>query len=278
MIGTTHTRLVTSLATERARVLEHAVYESVRDVSALRAFMEIHVFAVWDFMSLLKALQRRLTCVEVPWVPPASRAAARLVNALVLAEETDEPTPGVPTSHFELYCHAMSEVGADRGPIDGFLAQIRAGATVREALAWDAVPAAARAFVTSTFDVIARGSTAAIASSFLIGREDLVPAMFRRLLPRVMREPGGAPSFLHYLERHVDLDESEHGPLAQSLLEEVIGSDPARFDEAVACARAALKAREGLWDGVLARTSRGERELPPGGFAKRASIERAEIV
>jgi hypothetical protein len=49
-----------------AEVKNHALYASVTDDRILRVLMRAHEFAVWDFQSLLKALQRELTCVEVP--------------------------------------------------------------------------------------------------------------------------------------------------------------------------------------------------------------------
>ena len=97
------------VATTRRLLLNNGLYHRLQTMADLRQFMEHHVFAVWDFMSLLKGLQRELTCVEVPWVPTANPDTRRLINEIVLEEETDLDPQGQPTSHFELYMRAMEE-------------------------------------------------------------------------------------------------------------------------------------------------------------------------
>jgi hypothetical protein len=242
--------LIDSMSGEREALLSHPVYEAVGDDVALRRFMGAHVFAVWDFMSLLKALQRRLTCVEVPWSPPRSRVAARLVNEIVLGEESDEVSPGLTTSHYELYVQAMREICADTTPVETFVALIAKGATPGHALAVSAPPSFVRNFVEETLRLAMTGAVEELAASFLLGREDLVPAMFRRLLPGVASSRETA-SLRLYLQRHVDVDEGHHGPLARRLLSELCGEDEARWKRAATAAGAALVARRRLWDGVV---------------------------
>ena len=70
------------------RLISHPIYHHVCDEQSLRLFMRAHVFAVWDFQSLIKALQRMLTCVEIPWLPSSDPVARRLINELVLDEHT----------------------------------------------------------------------------------------------------------------------------------------------------------------------------------------------
>ncbi len=251
--GAYEAQLHARLAPLREALARHSLYGQVQDLPSLRTFMTSHVFAVWDFMALLKTLQRSLTCVEVPWLPSRDAHAARLINAIVLAEETDEVAPGEFTSHFDLYLTAMDELGADREPIDTALGDVRRGRTVDEALAGVAIPESTRDFVLSTMRV-AGGAVHEVAASFLHGREDLVPVMFRNILDGLGREPTlECVAFRRYLERHVDLDEHEHSPMAAQLLRSLCGEDPVKWAEAAEAAAVSLTARLALWDGVLAQ-------------------------
>lgn len=91
--------------------------ESVED---LQIFMQNHVYAVWDFMSLLKGLQVNLTCIDIPWVPRGARIARRLINEIVLGEESDQ-VGGRFISHLELYIESMEHMGAETKGLNGFL-------------------------------------------------------------------------------------------------------------------------------------------------------------
>ena len=120
-------RHIIDLADCRERLVRHRIYGLVNSAARLRRFMESHVFAVWDFQSLLKAMQQRLTCTSIPWVPTPDAEARRLVNEIVLDEESDALPEGGSASHFELYLHGMRNAGADTGPIDRMIETLRAG-------------------------------------------------------------------------------------------------------------------------------------------------------
>ena len=91
----------------------HSMYNKILTISDLKIMMETHIFAVWDFMSLLKRLQREITCVELPWRPsPYPKNLVRLINEIVLGEESDLDQNGEAIDHFTLYLRAMDEVGA----------------------------------------------------------------------------------------------------------------------------------------------------------------------
>jgi len=244
------TLLEADLRPLRQGLVTHPVYGLIGDLPALRVFMASHVFAVWDFMSLLKTLQRRLTCVDVPWIPPADPLAARLINEIVLGEESDEVAPQRYTSHFDLYLTAMEEVDADARPIRRFLTELREGLAPEGVLASLPIPKTTSRFVIDTL-CTCETSTLEVASAFLLGREDLVPAMFRSLIAEIERSGTRCASFRLYLDRHVHLDEETHGPLAKMLFVSLCGDDPANWARAKAMAATALASRRALWDGVV---------------------------
>lgn len=239
------------VATTRKLLLNNGLYFRLQSMADLRQFMEHHVFAVWDFMSLLKGLQRELTCVEVPWVPTANPATRRLINEIVLEEETDLDPQGQPTSHFELYMRAMEECGADTLPIRRLVAAVGAGRSVSQALTDAQAPDSVRQFVETTFRIIESGKAHAVAAAFTFGREDLIPAMFRQLVGELRdRFPGQLDTFVYYLDRHIQLDEEVHAPLAQQMVRELCADDPQRWQEAQQVTIECLEARMALWDGI----------------------------
>lgn len=239
------------IAPARQRLLQNGVYHRLRTLPDLRQFMEHHVFAVWDFMSLLKALQRDLTCVAVPWVPSANPATRRLINEIVFEEESDVDQHGRPTSHFELYVRAMEECGANTGPIRQFVAAVRAGQPVAAALEAAGAPASVRQFVGNTFTIIESGETHAVAAAFTFGREDLIPDMFRQVVGSLRaRFPGQLDTFTYYLDRHIELDEEVHTPLALHMVRELCADDAGRWHTCQEVAIRCLEARVRLWDGI----------------------------
>lgn len=110
-----------SIHRKKELLLNHPLYNKVRTLDDLRHFLEGHVFAVWDFMSLLKALQIKLTCTTTPWMPVGNPQTRYLINEIVLAEETDINSDGLRQSHYEMYIDTMKACGADTAAIEEFL-------------------------------------------------------------------------------------------------------------------------------------------------------------
>ena len=243
-------RLEEKISEARGRVVTHPLYAALDSHHAIRTFCEHHVFAVWDFMSLLKSLQRNLTCVEVPWVPSGPTGSRRLINDIVLVEESDELGGGF-ISHFELYLAGMAEAGADTSVITAFIGMLREKRPVLEALEAARVPAPAAEFVRLTWDLIESAPVHAQAAAFAFGREDLIPDMFQQVVG-VNERLGSLDTFVDYLARHIAVDGEEHTPMAMQMLADLCGEDEAKWAECADTINLALTARARLWDGILA--------------------------
>ncbi|MFT7462968.1 MAG: hypothetical protein ACI9EF_001310 [Pseudohongiellaceae bacterium] len=264
-----------ALAPLREQLISHPLYNALQDAATLRLFMKAHVFAVWDFQSLLKALQRQLTSVELPWMPTKDPEARRLMNEIVLAEESDEDGNGGYLSHYEIYLDAMAECGADAAPVQSLLEQIRGGADVQQALKQGDFPAGVAAFVSQTLSVAQCGEAHRIAAAFAYGREEVIPGMFRQLVDTLSAASHGSWTTLrYYLDLHIGLDSEVHGPQAKRLVSKLCGDDSRLWAEALATATTSLQSRLSFWDAVSASlpapVSRSpSSDLPPAGLAPR---------
>ena len=240
------------------QLLSHPLYKEIKTPDDLLVFMEHHVYAVWDFMSLLKALQNGLTCTQTPWKPVGSAETRYLINEIVLAEETDINAKGERQSHYEMYIDAMQKAGASTVAIDNLVATDFDVIAIHEAI--ENLPASVRQFLKFTFDIIDRGNLHEIAAAFTFGRENLIPAMFTAIIGEIEENfpAKDLSDFKYYFDRHIELDEDEHGPMALKMIEHLCGDDNNKWDEVVAVSKEALKVRLNLWDGILSEIKREE--------------------
>ena len=251
------------IAPLRRQIINHPAYAAINRLEDLQAFMHFHVYAVWDFMSLLKALQSKLTCVQAPWFPVGEADTRFLINEIVVGEESDVDEEGQRTSHFELYRKAMVQAGTDTGPVDAFLAHLRQQGDLDAAFEAAGVPDEARAFVRFTFETIARGQSHVLAAVFTFGREDLIPGMFHSIVNDLHAlQPEAISVFKYYLERHIEVDGDHHSHLALRMTEQLCGNDEARWKEAEEAVVASLQQRIGLWNGVLRTIEQRAASMP----------------
>jgi len=241
-----------TIASNREKVITHPLYAELKTLEDIRTFMQYHVYAVWDFMSLLKGLQQQLTCVNVPWIPVGNAATRYLINEIVTGEESDVDKAGNRCSHFELYEQAMQQAGADTGNIRGIIADVRAGKSIQSILTTSSLPESVKGFLGFTFEVIATGKAHIMAAVFTFGREDLIPDMFLALVKDLgQRFPGKLDTFIYYLERHIEVDGDHHSQLAMQMVNELCGADENKWKEAAQYAQQSLHWRNELWTGIL---------------------------
>jgi len=244
------------LGSLRAMLLDHPIYAQVACVADLRRFMEDHVFAVWDFMSLLKRLQQDMTCIKVPWFPAGNARAARLINDIVIGEETDVGPDGSYVSHLDLYRRAMADIGASTLQFDRFCCLAQVGIPVEVALVRIGAPPHVQAFVAHTMALANSGSTEEVLAAFFYGREDIIPEMFRRLqntLYDTKHDDDRLRHFIYYIDRHIELDGDSHGPKGRELLNDLVANAPDRQARALRAACRSINARIGLWNGTMSK-------------------------
>jgi hypothetical protein len=238
-----------NLSSTRKSLINHSLYSKLDSKQKLVEFMENHVFAVWDFMSLIKALQRNLTCIEVPWIPNENRLAGRLVNEIVLAEESDVDLNGNPKSHFELYLESMIQIGASTKKIEDFIFKIKTLKSYNKSIENINISPVVKEFMDFTFNIINTNKNHVIASVFTFGREDLIPDMFIEIVKKLsINDEIKADHLIYYLERHIEIDADEHGPMALKMIEKLCGEDEIKWKEAEIASKKSLEMRIKLWD------------------------------
>lgn len=241
-----------SIAPYKAQLLNHPLYKNIKTVEQLNLFLEYHVFAVWDFMSLLKSLQNKLTCTNIPWTPIGSPSTRYLINEIVVAEETDISINGERQSHFEMYLEAMEATRANTAPINDLLNTIDSTKNVFTAITNSNLPEGIVTFLNFTFNIAFYGKPHEIAAAFTFGREDLIPKMFTKLLKELQTNfpEKNLSKLVYYFERHIELDADEHGPMAMQMINELCENDSKKWEEVETISIKALQKRVSLWNAI----------------------------
>jgi hypothetical protein len=235
----------------RQQIIHHKVYSIIEDIEDLKVFMGFHVYAVWDFMSLLKTLQNNLTCTTVPWFPVGSADTRYLINEIVVGEESDVDLYGQRKSHFELYIDAMKQCGADTTPIETFISVLQQTGDFEAAFQRSATPKEAKEFVDFTFQIIESKKAYLQSAIFTFGREDLIPGMFISIINDIHTDfPDSISIFNYYLERHIEVDGDHHSHLALQMTANLCGNHEQFWQEAEEATLQSLQKRINLWDGV----------------------------
>lgn len=239
------------LAPIKKQLIEHPIYKNIKTIDDLKLFTSNHIYAVWDFMSLVKKLQLELTCTELPWRPSTYPEVGRLINEIVWGEETDIDFNGQPMSHFEMYLEAMNALKVDTSIFfSNYKRLIKSNDIVSEIEMLDLSNAVAD-FLKFTFDTINSNKLHCIAAVFTFGREDLIPNLFIEIIKNLeQKESADVKPMVYYFERHIEVDGDEHGPLALKMVELLCKNDKQKWEEATEAAKIALEKRLGLWNSI----------------------------
>ena len=228
------------------------VTNTIQTMDDLHIFMQTHAYAVWDFMSLLKTIQHNIVPSTNLWLPSKGNRSelGRMINEIVLCEESDIVPGGGHMSHFDMYLLAMKEVGIDTKILELFIHYMSMDTTRKPYdICSDKI---AVNFMRTTFDLIDRGPHCA-AAAFAFGRETILPQVFERLLNLLELNELAAPKFHYYLQRHIEVDGDDHGPMSLQLVDYFIDNDPTKLIEAERAALDAIDARIQMFDALEAK-------------------------
>ena len=255
--------ILNKISTVREQLLSHQLYSHIKNDEDLRVFMSSHIYAVWDFMSLLKALQNSLTCTTTPWTPVGNPDLRYLINEIVLAEETDIDHLGNRMSHYEMYLSAMNAVGINIEISKNEIDLLSSSCHILNEIDKSQLPQHVKQFLTTTFTIINRGKDHEIAAAFTYGREDLIPEMFTEILDGISTSSFDIDlePIKYYFDRHIELDGDEHGPMAHKMVALLCGDEKSKWEEAIQVANEALQSRIELFDGILKEIKESELEL-----------------
>ncbi len=239
----------TEIACFQEQILNHNLYQKLDSLENIRCFSESHVFAVWDFMSVVKNLQRNLSCVEKTWRPSSYRDSRRFINEIVLDEESDIYSDGRSMSHFEFYYEAMHDVGASTKEIDILLSTLKSGADIQRILDYPKIGIHKRAFMKDTFAVIDSNKLHQIAAHFTFARESLIPSMFTEILDK-FSDDQSCSKLIEYFKRHIEVDDGVHKEHAYKMLHEICQNDDKKWSQVKEVAINSLKSRLLLWNSI----------------------------
>ena len=234
----------------RKSLVEHPLYNSMENLNDIKKFMEVHVYAVWDFMSLVKNLQMNLTCIHTPWIPSENSSTARLINEIVWGEETDVDKNGIAKSHFEMYLDSMNEIGANTNKIKLLISLVKQGKDIFEIIKSFDISTEIKDFLNFTFSIIKENKVHVTAAVFTFGREDLIPNMFIEIVKKIKLENKSVESLIYYLERHIEMDGDHHGPMAMNMISTLCENNDNKIMEALDLSKVALEKRIKLWDHI----------------------------
>jgi len=247
--------IVESLEPYRRQLLDHPLYDKITSKQFVAVFMETHVFCVWDFMCLLKRLQQAFTSTQSLWRPVGSPELRFMINSIVLGEECDVDEKGELFSHFEMYVSAMKQAGADPSTVLKVIEDIKSLPKTPASLdemqyvaSFNTLPPAVKNFVSTTLKYAFDKDAHKAAAAFTFGREDLICPMFLAIIRNMNVDKAEISKLIYYLERHVEVDGDDHGPLSLQLVAKVCGNDVDKWEDAKVAANEVLKARLDLFN------------------------------
>ena len=148
----------------------------------------------------------------------------------------------------------MKQIGANTSKIDKFIYDIKQSEDYRDCINNYDLAEEIKDFLNFTFDTIESRETHKIAAAFTFGRENVIPDMFIEIVRGLNKENSNiASQFVYYLERHIELDGDDHGPIALKMIENLCGNDEKKWEEVKEISKKSIDMRIKLWTHISSK-------------------------
>jgi hypothetical protein len=244
-------RILQKVLPAQDKILNHQVYKEIENLDDLNLFLEYHVFFVWDQMSSLKAMQKDLTCMNVPWVPKRSPQTRKYINELVLNAEGNDLISETVLSEYESYLELMRESDADSSSIERLEKSINRGENFKDLLDHLDMPKVVKSYLDFTYKTIESKDAHKIAANFVFGKQSLIPHRLVKLLNELNKKfPVDLSLQIKYFESKVMKETGKIEDVAKKIFEELCGHDEEKWDDVAEVAERTLERRLQLWDDI----------------------------
>ena len=143
----------------------------------------------------------------------------------------------------------MEEIEAETATINHFVSGIKDLDSIGNYIKKSDLNSAIKSFLNFSFLTIEGWKSHEIAAAFTFGREEIIPDMFIEIIQQTEKTNKiSLDKINYYLQRHIDLDGDEHGPLAHEMIVGLCKNDSKKWEEVIDISKKALKERIQLWD------------------------------
>lgn len=236
----------------KSELAAHCLYTKLQHMEDIHIFMEHHVFAVWDFMSLAKALQLHLDATQVIEKQTDNSKILGFVNGILTGGETDPNKKEIVLSHLEMYLELMDEIGANTTNIKKLIASSAAGLDIHEAMQIAQLTDEQQRILNFTQTIIATNEIHKIAVAATLVPEGMISNRFLKILKETEeRDNLLVPKFKNYLNRYKAIDGNDYGLLSLEMVTHFCDSDGKKWVDILDIAMKTLSHRIYLWDAIV---------------------------
>ena len=235
-------KLIKLIEAKTQKLSHHEVYSKVTSRAQISCFMSYHIFAVWNFIKLLKSLQIKTSIALRSQALECSGETRDLIGKIVFAEESELYPYGQPTEYFAVYLGAISELEVNSNFLWTFLTSKHSLQSLKPGI---------QELVGYNLTLAETGTIGEIAAAFFCGREPVSYQLFTSIIKILKQDGKECPNLINYTEKLNQENSRQVGTLVLKLLDYFCKDETDKVF-ALQAGLEALNLREQLWNYALA--------------------------